>query len=122
MPATPTIEVNLPWAPSVNHYYKKTRNGSFYLSQQGRSFREAVSQILRSCSPLLLEGDLGVHIKLYPPDKRKRDIDNVLKALLDALEHGGAYKDDSQIIYLTVSKNEVEKHGKINVKIMSQNS
>ncbi len=112
------LEINLPWAPSINHYYIRTRN-SFSLSQQGRNFRVAVSDLLRSCS--LLEGKLSVQIKLFPPDRRKRDIDNPLKAILDALEHGGAYKDDSQIIYLTVSKNEVEKHGRVNVRIMSVN-
>jgi hypothetical protein len=29
---------------------------------------------------------------LAPPDRRRRDIDNVQKPLLDALQHGGAYR------------------------------
>jgi hypothetical protein len=31
-------------------------------------------------------------IIVHPPDRRRRDIDNVQKALLDALQHGGAYR------------------------------
>ena len=43
-----------------------------------------------------------MNIQLFPPDRRRRDIDNVLKPLLDALEHGKAYIDDSQIKKLGV--------------------
>jgi crossover junction endodeoxyribonuclease RusA len=55
-------------------------------------------------------------IKLYPPDRRKRDIDNMLKSLLDSLI-GIAYDDDSQIQCLAVSKEEVVKGGKCEIKI-----
>eukprot|EP01038_Epipyxis_sp_PR26KG_P017938 gene17938-25100_t len=40
---------------------------------------------------------------MYQNDKRKRDIDNVLKILLDAM-HGIIYIDDSQIIELNIKK------------------
>lgn len=36
-------------------------------------------------------------IKASPPDRRARDLDNILKALLDALAHAGVYADDSEI-------------------------
>ena len=36
-------------------------------------------------------------VDAYPPDKRRRDLDNIQKSLWDALQHGGAYRDDSQI-------------------------
>ena len=44
-----------------------------------------------------LMGDVSVEIDLYPPDRRRRDIDNPLKCLLDSMTHAGVYEDDSQI-------------------------
>ena len=44
-------------------------------------------------------------------------VDNVQKALLDALQHGGAYHDDSQIISLHIDKREVVAGGRTLVTI-----
>jgi Holliday junction resolvase RusA-like endonuclease len=33
-------------------------------------------------------------VAFYPPDKRRRDEDNLLKALQDAMQVGGCYEDD----------------------------
>lgn len=60
---------------------------------------------------------LAVDIELYPPDRRKIDIDNRIKALLDVMEHAGVYEDDSQIDKLTVVRRAIEKHGAVVVKI-----
>ena len=64
-----------------------------------------------------LVGDLAVHVDVYPPDRRRRDLDNCLKSLLDAMEHGGAYADDSQIVRLAVEKREPVDGGKTLVRI-----
>ena len=44
-----------------------------------------------------LTGEVSVEIDLYPPDRRRRDIANPLKCLLDSMTHAGVYEDDSQI-------------------------
>ena len=49
--------------------------------------------------------------------RRRRDLDNCLKSLLDAMEHGGAYADDSQIVRLAVEKREPVDGGKTLVRI-----
>ena len=64
-----------------------------------------------------MDGPLCVSIDVHPPDRRRRDIDNLQKALLDALAHGGAYHDDSQIARLTVEKRGVVPDGKVCVRI-----
>jgi crossover junction endodeoxyribonuclease RusA len=56
---------------------------------------------------------LRLEIFIYPPDLKKRDIDNVCKAILDALQHGGLYADDFYIQQLYVERREVRKHGEI---------
>lgn len=38
------------------------------------------------------------------PDRRRRDLDNILKALFDALTHAGLWLDDSQIDFISISR------------------
>jgi crossover junction endodeoxyribonuclease RusA len=64
-----------------------------------------------------LTGPLIVQIEIFPPDNRRRDIDNVQKALLDALQHGGAYYDDSQIVSLSITKRDMVPQGRTLVTI-----
>ena len=66
---------------------------------------------LTSCLPH--EEELFMRLRIYPPDRRRRDSDNVLKCLLDSLEKGGAYLDDNQVKDNYYSTEEVRKHGQI---------
>ncbi len=90
------LEVELPYPPSVNHYYRRVGPRTL-ISRQGRRYRERICAILRSLRVRPIEGHLFLEVDLYPPDCRRRDLDNAMKALLDALQHGGAYRDDSQV-------------------------
>ena len=54
---------------------------------------------------------LKVCIELYPPDRRVRDIDNVVKSTLDALCQCGIFVDDGQIDVLHVTREKVIKWG-----------
>jgi crossover junction endodeoxyribonuclease RusA len=58
-----------------------------------------------------------VSIDAYPPDRKRRDIDNVLKALLDALRAAGVYDDDEQVDYLLIRRMNVIKGGRIIVTV-----
>ena len=54
--------------------------------------------------PRPLTGRVAVRIEAQPPDRRVRDLDNLLKAPLDALTHAGLWVDDSQIDELTIMR------------------
>lgn len=82
-----------------------------YISKRGRVFRQAVAEECATQGVQALEGRLAVHVALFPPDKRKRDVDNVLKALLDACEHAGCYESDSQIDELHIVRQEIQTGG-----------
>jgi len=91
------IELTLPWPPSVNNYWKKWRN-RMVISEGGRLYREAVAlQVSMQAPNTSLECPLVVEIEAWRPDRRKRDLDNLCKATLDALATAGVYRDDSQI-------------------------
>jgi crossover junction endodeoxyribonuclease RusA len=65
---------------------------------------------------------LVVDVIVHPPDRRRRDVDNCLKSLLDALQHGGAYQDDSQIVRLSIEKRKPIKGGLTIVQIQEVTS
>ena len=90
------LECSLPYPPSVNRYYRAVGQ-RVLISREGREFRERVCSILADHQWPTLTGRLAVTINVFPPDNRRRDLDNAQKALLDALQHGGLYQDDSQI-------------------------
>lgn len=111
-----TLQFDLPYPPSVNHYWRRV-GAKTLISRAGRAFRERVCSLLAARQTQPLSGLLSVVIEVYPPDRRRRDIDNISKALLDAMEHGGAYHDDSQIVSLTITKRDVVPEGKTLVTI-----
>lgn len=97
------FKLALPFPPSVNHYWRHV-GSRVLISKKGRDYRALVSSLIHRKRIKTLEGDLIVDIKLTPPDRRRRDVDNSLKALLDAMQFGGAYFDDSQIVRLAIEK------------------
>jgi Holliday junction resolvase RusA-like endonuclease len=109
-------ELELPYPPSVNHYWRRVGHRTL-ISRGGRAFRQAVCAILAAAKVRPLLGPLAVEVTVFPPDRRRRDIDNLQKALLDALQHGGAYLDDSQIVRLTIERSQPVAGGKTIVRI-----
>ena len=114
------VTLTLPWPPSLNHHWRMWR-GRMLISRAGRAYRDAVVAILRAAEVKPLPGPLAIHVELYPPDRRRRDVDNAFKAIGDSLQHGGAFHDDSQIVWLLVEKAEVVPGGKVIVRIAERN-
>ena len=110
------IELELPYPPSTNHYYRNVGPRTI-ISREGRAYRQRVCAILLRRGVKPMARPLAMHVDVHPPDRRRRDLDNCLKSLLDSLEHGGAYKDDSQIVDLHVRKLDPIPGGKAVVSI-----
>lgn len=104
----------LPYPPTVNHYYGR-RGTITFIKTKGRKYRDEVYYKLMSTK--LLEGKLKLHIDVYPPDKRKRDLDNINKCLLDSLQYAGIIKDDFDIDFLSMQRHEIVKGGKVIIKL-----
>lgn len=110
------IELLLPYPPTMNHYWRRGRHGTF-ISADGRNFRRSVGIIAAADRVPMLTGPLAVFIRMTPPDRRRRDIDNILKPLLDALQHAGCYEDDNQIEQLTIRRRPPINGGNVLVTI-----
>lgn len=105
----------LPYPPSVNRYWRYA-NGRAYVTAEGKSYKAAVLQCVgRRPSPIA--DRVAIAINVYPPDRRARDIDNLLKALLDALTNAGVWVDDEQVDRIEIERREVVKGGALMVLI-----
>ena len=110
-------DLTLPWPPSINHYYGRRPKGGVYIKAAGKAFRQAVCVMMAARGVNPLQGDLSLLMWVWPPDKRRRDLDNLQKATQDALQHGGAYHDDCQIAEYSVKRMQPVKGGKVVVRI-----
>lgn len=110
------VTLKLPFPPTSNLYYRSIRMDQgvrTLISKKGREYRNAVigECCVAHLTNTFLGGRLAVTVTLCPPDRRKRDLDNYNKALLDALTHAGLWGDDSQIDDLRVVRGAVVKGG-----------
>lgn len=107
--------MTLPFPPSFNHYWRRVGNKTL-ISVRGRKYRKEVVSLLR-LDARFLQGDVEFSAVYYPPDRRKRDLDNLLKALLDSLQHAGVYSDDSQVKSIAIRFGEVRTGGSVDVVV-----
>ncbi len=98
------VILELPWPPSSNTYWR--RSGRIYfISAKGVAYRRLAISQCRDFKNAFSDTDrLRVDVFAFPPDRRRRDLDNIFKCLLDSLQHAGIYHDDNQIDYLTVRR------------------
>ncbi|PJI15838.1 hypothetical protein CVE39_15810 [Enterobacter cloacae complex sp.] len=69
------------------------------------------------CLPKPSSSPAAVEILLFPPDARRRDIDNYNKALFDALTHAGIWEDDSQVQKMLVEWGPKVHGGRVEISI-----
>jgi len=113
------MKLFLPYPPSVNTYWRHVvmgRSARVLISKKGREYREAVCRIVlanRVHGETRMPGSRKLAVKLtaFPPDARARDLDNLPKAVLDALTHAGVWADDSQIDALHILRGEKRPGG-----------
>lgn len=110
----------LPYPPTVNHIYQRSRNGRVFMDQRASAYREEVIWTIGKGHTTLL-GDIAVRVDVFMPDKRKRDLDNLCKSLFDAMTHAGVWKDDSQINTLLINRKGVEAPGRVIVTVKQLN-
>lgn len=125
----------LPWPPSVNEYLRfgilpagkgkrpyLTPGGKLcdgyikpFHTQKSADFRKAAIAAIGYVTPI--RGDVEAEVIAYPPSRHRRDLDNLLKCTLDALQHAGALLDDTQIRRLSISWGPRKPGGAIEVRL-----
>ena len=111
--------LTLPWPPSVNGYWRSYQ-GRNILSKAGRAYQQAGAAALAGQQvPQLGTARVQVTLTLYPPDRRRRDVDNYIKAPLDLLTKAGLWADDCQIRRLITEFEEPCKGGRLEVEVVT---
>lgn len=109
-PSTETIKFVFPVGPTINHFYGHNKFGGKYIKKDGKDYIETVGRIVRSSGFSIPAGlRCDVSIEYHLPDLRKRDLDNILKCLLDSLTKCGFWEDDSLINLLQVRRMPVDR-------------
>ena len=107
----PTVRYELPYPPSVNNYWH-TSGKRRYISPAGKKFTEEVAvNVYEQGYKRFGDKSLGISVMIHPRSKRIFDLDNTLKAILDALMKANVYDDDSQFEYIEIARGEARDGG-----------
>ena len=113
------MKLILPFPPTVNTYWRFTKTGVL-ISASGRLYRaNTIASVFEQLKriPKPMTEPVEITLKLSPPDKRRRDLDNYLKAIFDSLTHAGIWEDDSQIKHMDIGWSDTVKGGAAEISI-----
>jgi crossover junction endodeoxyribonuclease RusA len=82
---------------------------SLHVNKQAKrylAYKDEVKWRAELATSQKLRGDIQVEIQVYLRGKRRMDIDNIAKSLLDGCNKV-CYDDDSQVTYLQIQKHRV---------------
>lgn len=86
--------IQLPFPPSTNNLFA-TVSRKRIKSEAYKSWLTAAGWELKAQNPTPIKGAFRFSMVCYPPDRRRRDLDNLAKAPLDLLKTHGVIEDDS---------------------------
>jgi len=96
-------QIWLPWPPSVHKLYGKRPGGGKFRTKEYKRWQHEAGWMLKLQKAGAMPGAVNVDLRLTPPDKRKRDADNILKATLDLLVQLGVIDDDNSRVVRKLS-------------------
>ena len=97
--------------PSANNMYRVGR-GRMYKSKKYVEFDKKMSDLLEGREKI--NGHIGLEIDFYVR-RKNRDVDNMLKALIDSLEHR-VFDNDSNV-YEILARKHISKVDSTSIKV-----
>lgn len=137
------VTLELPWPPSINHYFmeyamppatammqkqlhehgfdgfhhwlRKNTRVMKRVGEKGHQYRaDVLEYVLKNRLNKGFREPLMMRLRVNPPDRRERDLDNLYKPLLDALEKAAVFRNDSQVKgHDSLFYDETIKHGRL---------
>lgn len=87
------------------------------ISKEARAYKKLIAQLALTWRRKPIKERISISIQAYPPDKRVRDLDNLLKILIDSLKDANLFLDDSQIDKIYIERMSIFKKGKLDIKV-----
>jgi crossover junction endodeoxyribonuclease RusA len=113
-------EIILPYPPSGNRLSRHTSKGHYRSPEATAYFNDVWATCREQNAPQGLDFRLRVEYYIAPPDRRRRDLDNCVKVLNDALTFAGVWKDDFQIDELLVVREQQKAISGVRVVIIDK--
>ena len=105
---------------STQSIYRSACRGKFptvYMTKAGKKLKEHYqSEVREQYKDKVTSKDCLLDIILYFGDKRRRDVDNFNKLVLDSLQ-GIVYEDDKQIHSLSITKDYSKENPRVEIFI-----
>lgn len=100
------LTFDLPMPPSVNKLYANIPGkGRVKLDHYKKWINEAswmlIAERNRTRRHKMMTGKVAVQVDAYKPANKRRDLDNILKAICDLLKSTNTIEDDSQVHEIT---------------------
>lgn len=105
------LTIAIPWAALASSNQRNKARGGRAHSAAYKTSREAVRMVGMGQvkdRPAFPGGALMVRFRFYPPDYRRRDVDNYCKGLADGL-NGVLWGDDSQLRDISILRCDVDE-------------
>lgn len=102
--------LTIPFPPTLNHNIGR-RGGRYFQSGEYKSFLTQVGWLWLKAVPRdwNKEARYSVVIELIYNTRRRYDVDNRVKPILDALTRAGTWNDDAQVDEILVVRGDVDK-------------
>ena len=89
------LKILMPYPPSINRLWRASKRGGVYKSQEYRDWQtEARWEIDKQIKKQRVSGHYKLTILVVRPDKRRRDLGNLEKAISDILVMTNTIDDD----------------------------
>lgn len=96
-----TIQIHLEYPPSANRLWIRAKKG-IRKSDEYCAWLNDAGWRVKAQRPGHIRGPYKMVMHAVRPDKRKRDLSNLIKASEDLLQHVGVIGDDSDCELLTI--------------------
>lgn len=113
-----SLLAEVPMPPSVNRNTRFGKNGA-YSSSEYKAWQRDVGKIFMAAKAQELPPPYKISYEVGRPDKRQRDIDNLIKPLNDALQRAGILTNDSLVDEIFIKWDNLTPKGMVTIHVIT---